>query len=51
MAIDGATLDFLIQHFLLPLYPNAIVGRPFTLSHRMDRLEIRPRGVTVVLGR
>jgi hypothetical protein len=51
VAIDGAALDFLIHHFLLPLYPNAMVGRPFALSHRIDRLEVHQRGVTVVLGR
>jgi len=50
VAIEGGALDFLIQHFLLPLYPGAAVGRPFALSHRMERLDIRPRGVTVVLG-
>jgi hypothetical protein len=35
IVIDGATLDFLIQHFLLPLYPNAVVGRPFPLDHHI----------------
>ena len=49
VTIQGGPLDFLIQHFLLPLYPDAVVGRPFTLGHRMDRLDIRPRVVTVVL--
>jgi hypothetical protein len=50
MQIDGATLQFLIDHFLLTLYPNAAVGRPFELGGHMDRLEIRPAGVTVVIG-
>lgn len=50
VAIEGAALDFLIQHFLLGLYPNAVVGHPFTIGHRVERVEIRPRGVTVVLG-
>lgn len=48
--IDGRTLDFLIQNFLLVLYPNALVGRPFELRDRIDRLEVRPAGVGVVIG-
>ena len=48
--IEGPTLDFLIQHFLLPLYPNAAVGRPFELGDRIDRLEVQPSGVGVVIG-
>ncbi len=51
IAIDGATLDFLIQHFLLPLYPDAVVGRPFVLGHGMERVDVQPGGVTVVFGR
>jgi hypothetical protein len=50
MAMEGAALDFLIQHFLLGLYPNAVVGRPFLLGHRLERVDVRPRGVTVVVG-
>jgi len=49
--IDGKVLDFLIQNVLLPLYPNAMVGRTFGLSHRIDRLEVGPAGVSVVIGR
>jgi hypothetical protein len=50
VSIEGAALDFLIQHFLLGLYPNAVVGHPFTIGHRVERVDVRPRGVTVVLG-
>jgi hypothetical protein len=49
--IDGKVLAFLIQNVLLPLYPNAMVGRNFDLSHRIDRLEVGPAGVSVVIGR
>jgi len=51
MEIDGRTLDFLIHNFLLAVYPDAAVDRPFELSHHIDRLEVRPRGVNVVIGR
>jgi hypothetical protein len=48
--LDGATLDFLIDHILLPLYPTAAVGRPFELGHRIDRLDVQPRAVGVIIG-
>jgi hypothetical protein len=51
MQIDGATLDFLIQNFLLALYPDAAVDRPFELGHNVERLEVRPGGVSVLIGR
>lgn len=49
--IDGRALDFLVQNFLMPQYPDAAIGRPFQLRHRIDRLELRPAAVTVVIGR
>ena len=51
LAIDGTTLDFLIQNILLPLYPDAVVGRPLELGHRIERLEVGPAAVGVVIGR
>jgi hypothetical protein len=51
IVIDGRTLDFLIENILLPLYPNAVVGRPFELGHRIERLDVEPRAVGVVIGR
>ena len=49
MIIDGRTLDFLVQNFLIPMYPDAIVGRPFELSHRIDRIDVSPSAVAVLL--
>ena len=51
ITIDGKTLDFLIQNFLLAKYPDAIVGRPFDLGHRIERLDVPPAAVGVVFGR
>ncbi len=51
MVIDGNTLDFLIQNLLLPLYPDAVVGRPFELGHRIEKLEVRPVAVAVLIGK
>ena len=50
VAIRGAALEFLISNSLLPYYPKAKIGEPFELRHRIDRLEIQPSGVSVVIG-
>jgi hypothetical protein len=50
LEIDGKTLDFLIQSFLIPMYPNAAVDRPFELGHRIERLDVEPAAVGVVIG-
>jgi hypothetical protein len=49
--IDGKTLQFLIENFLLPMYPDAAIGRSFEMGHRIERLDIQPAGVTVAIGR
>lgn len=49
--IDGATLDFLIRNFLLAMYPDAAVDRPFQLGHRIERLDIQPAAVGVIIGK
>ena len=49
--IDGGTLDFVIQNFIQPFYPEAVVGRPVAMGFRIDRLQLAPAGVGVVIGR
>jgi hypothetical protein len=51
VVIDGKTLDFLIQNFLLAMYPDAVVGRPFELGHHVEKLEVRPQAVGVLIGK
>jgi hypothetical protein len=51
ISIDGRTLDFLIQNFLEPMYPGAVIGKPFELGHRIDRLDVSPAAVGVVIGK
>lgn len=51
LAIGGAALEFLIASFVLPYYPEAAIGRPFELAHRIERLEVRPTEVRVVIRR
>jgi hypothetical protein len=50
VAIDGSTLDFLIQNVLLPLYPDAVLGRPFEMGHRIEKLDVGPATVAVLIG-
>jgi hypothetical protein len=51
LTIDGKTLDFLIQNFLLAMYPDAVVGKPFELRHRVDRLEIQAGSAAAIIGK
>jgi hypothetical protein len=47
--IEGRVLDFLINNYLLANYPDAKVGQPFELNHGIDRLDIKPSAVDVVM--
>jgi hypothetical protein len=49
VTIEGRMLDFLIHNYLLPYYPDAKVGEPFELGHGIDRLDIQPARVDVIL--
>jgi hypothetical protein len=49
--IDGAALEFLMRNFVEPLYPEAMVGRPVAMGFRIEKLQVAPAGVGVVIGR
>lgn len=49
--IDGRTLDFLIRNVVLPQYPDVMVGHPFELGYRIDKLDVKPTAVGIVIGR
>lgn len=51
VTIEGALLDFLIRNYVVENYPNAKVGEPFELGHRIERLEVEPSAVGIVIGR
>lgn len=51
LAIEGRALDFLVENFLLPRYPQAAIGRPFELGHRIERLDVQPAAAAVLIGR
>ena len=50
VAIEGAMLDFLIENYLKPNYPNARIGQPFPLHKHVDRIEVA-RGVAYIITR
>jgi hypothetical protein len=49
VAAEGRTLEFLIDNFVLPTFPDVKVGKDFPFDYRIDRLEIRPGVAMVVL--
>lgn len=49
IAMDGSILDFLIKQFVQPRYPDIKINEPFDLDFNMDRIEIRPAGVRVLI--
>jgi hypothetical protein len=50
-AISGAPLNFLIENYVIPQFPNAKVDQWFPMEHHIDHFEIHPSGITVVIGR
>ncbi len=48
--IEGPALDFLIDNYLIPRYPDAKINRPFALKHGIDQIQVSP-GVAYVIMR
>jgi hypothetical protein len=51
LAVTGAALDFLVQNFFLPFYPEAKIDEPFELAGNVDRIEITPAEARVYIRR
>jgi hypothetical protein len=49
VAIDGSILDFLIKHFVQPRYPDIKINEPIDLDFNIERIEIQPTGVRIVI--
>jgi hypothetical protein len=47
VAATGGVLDFLVNTFFMPLYPNAKIGKPFELAHNVESITIRPSAIYV----
>jgi hypothetical protein len=51
LAVTGAPLDFLVQNFLLPFYPDAKIDEPFELAGNVDRIVVTPSEARVYIRR
>jgi hypothetical protein len=51
LAVTGAPLDFLVQNFLLPFYPDAKIDEPFDLAGNVDRIVVTPAEARVYIRR
>jgi hypothetical protein len=49
--VTGATLDFLVQNFFLPFYPDAQIDKPFDLADNVERIEVTPAAALVYIRR
>ncbi len=49
VSVEGAVLDFLINNFFLPLYPNAKIGEPVDMDFDIDHFQIRPDGLRITI--
>jgi hypothetical protein len=49
LAVSGATLDFLIQTFFIPTYPNAKIDEPFELADGIERIDVSPAEARVYI--
>jgi hypothetical protein len=47
VAATGSVLDFLVKNFFFTLFPDAKIGEPFPLRHRMESIHVRPLAVYV----
>ncbi len=50
-AVEGAALKFLIDHYVIPEFPDVKISKWFPLSYRVDHLDSRPEGITVFIGK
>jgi hypothetical protein len=51
ISAGGSVLQFLIQNFFRPLYPEAHIDEAFEMGHNVDRVEVRPDAATVYMKR
>jgi len=51
LEIQGRLLDWLVENYLLPVYPLARVGKPFEIGYHVEQIEITPSRVRVRIVR
>src|SRR5262249_48704787 len=47
--LSGTALDYVIQNYFRPLYPDAHINEPFELADDIDRIDFRPTGIRVTI--
>ena len=50
MTVQGRMLDFLIEDYLRPAFPDARINEWFGLRYGIDRFTVAPTGLTVIIG-
>jgi hypothetical protein len=50
VAIEGTALEFLIQNWLRPTFPDVKVNQWFELAYRVERFTVTPSGTSVFIG-
>ena len=45
--VSGRALELLIEYYVVPRYPEAAIGRPFALRHKVETIEVTATGVTI----
>ncbi len=51
IGVSGATLEFLIDNFFRPLFPDAKINQPFDLGPQVERVAVVPAAAHVILRR
>jgi hypothetical protein len=51
IAIEGATLQFVIDNYVRPTFPDVKVDEWFGLRYGIERFTVAPAGVTVVIAK
>jgi len=51
LAVSGAALDFLVENFFRPFYPNAVIDEQFELADGVDRIQVTPAAALVYMRR
>lgn len=47
--LEGPALDFLIDNYFSPRYPDAKIGKPFALKYNIERIDITPGAAHVIM--
>ena len=49
LVVSGAPLNFLVQNFFRPFYPDAKIDQPFELADNVDRIQVTPAAALVYM--